>query len=143
MAMACFSGFLVLSKPLLRRYDTLTVTVWAMFFGLLGTLPVGLATLSRVRPTEVPLGIWAVVAYIVLVPTIGAFFLNGWALKRSSSQMVAAYIYLQPLVTASVAPAILEGERITPRMIAAGLAIFTGLGLVIIGEGSEGSGALE
>ena len=149
MAMACYAGFLVLSKPLLRRYDTLTVIVWAMLFGLLGTLPVGLATLSRVSPTEVPAGIWAVVAYIVLVPTIGAFFLSAWALKRSSSQLVAAYIYLQPLVTASIAPAILEGERVTSRMIVAGLAIFAGLGLVIIGEGragrgnSEGSVALE
>jgi len=146
MAMACYAGFLVLSKPLLRRYDTLTVIVWAMFFGLLGTLPVGLATLSRVSPTEVPIGIWAVVGYIILVPTIGAFFLSAWALKRSSSQLVAAYIYLQPLVTASVAPAILEGERITSRMMVAGLAIFAGLGLVIWGElggGSEGSGSRE
>ena len=146
MAMACYAGFLVLTKPLLRRYDTLTVIVWAMFFGLLGTLPVGLATLSRVSPAEVPVGIWVLVAYIVLVPTIGAFFLSGWALKRSSSQLVAAYIYLQPLVTASIAPAVLEGERVTPRMIVAGLAIFAGLGLVIIGEGrgsSEGSAALE
>ena len=109
MAMACYAGFLVLAKPLLRRYDTLTVIVW--------------------------------VAYIVLVPTIGAFFLSGWALKRSSSQLVAAYIYLQPLVTASIAPAVLEGERVTPRMIVAGLAIFAGLGLVIMGEGSEGSGS--
>jgi drug/metabolite transporter (DMT)-like permease len=134
MAMACYSGFLVLSKPLLRRYDTLTVILWAMFFGLLGTLPVGLATLSRVRPTEVPLGIWALVVYIVLVPTIGAFFLSAWALKRSSSQLVAAYIYLQPLVTASVAPSVLEGERVTTRMIMAGLAIFAGLALVIWGE---------
>jgi len=140
MAMACYAGFLVLSKPLLRRYDTLTVIVWAMFFGLLGTLPVGLATLSRVSPTEVPIGIWAVVGYIILVPTIGAFFLSAWALKRSSSQLVAAYIYLQPLVTASIAPAILEGERITSRMMVAGLAIFAGLGLVIWGEIGGGSG---
>jgi drug/metabolite transporter (DMT)-like permease len=144
MAMACYAGFLVLSKPLLRRYDTLTVIVWAMFFGLLGTLPMGLATLSRVSPTEVPIGIWAVVGYIILVPTIGAFFLSAWALKRSSSQLVAAYIYLQPLVTASIAPAILEGERITARMMVAGVAIFAGLGLVIWGEyRRRGLGALE
>jgi drug/metabolite transporter (DMT)-like permease len=144
MAMACYAGFLVLSKPLLRRYDTLTVIVWAMFFGLLGTLPMGLATLSRVSPTEVPIGIWAVVGYIILVPTIGAFFLSAWALKRSSSQLVAAYIYLQPLVTASIAPAILEGERITARMMVAGVAIFAGLGLVIWGEyRRRGPGALE
>lgn len=142
-AMACYAGFLVLSKPLLLRYGTLTVILWVMFFGLIGTLPLGLTTLGRTPLTEVSVGVWALVVYMIIVPTLGAFFLSAWALKRTSSQLVAAYIYLQPLVTASLAPAILEGERITPRMILAGLAIFAGLGLVIIGEGGRGGGSSE
>ena len=133
-AMACYAGFLVLSKPLLRRYDTLTVIVWVMVFGLLGTLPLGVGALGRVAWAGSPATVWLLVAYVVMVPTLGAFFLNAWALKRTSSQLVAAYIYLQPLVTASIAPAILEGERISLRMVVAGAAIFGGLGLVIWGE---------
>ncbi len=133
-AMACYAGFLVLSKPLLRRYDTLTVIVWVMAFGLVGTLPLGVGALGRVAWAGSPATVWLLVAYVVMVPTLGAFFLNAWALKRTSSQLVAAYIYLQPLVTASIAPAILEGERITLRMLVAGAAIFSGLGLVIWAE---------
>lgn len=138
-AMASYAGFLVLSKPLLRRYGTLTVILWVMFFGLIGTLPLGLTTLGRTPLTEVSVGIWALVVYMILVPTLGAFFLSAWALKRTSSQLVAAYIYLQPLVTASIAPAILDGERITLRTVVAGMAIFGGLALVIWGEARRGT----
>lgn len=133
-AMMCYAGFLVLSKPLLRRYDTLTVVLWVMAFGLLGTLPLGVGALGRVDWAGSPASVWLLVAYVILVPTLGAFFLNAWALRRTSSQLVAAYIYLQPLVTASIAPAILEGERVTLRAVIAGAAIFSGLGLVIWGE---------
>jgi drug/metabolite transporter (DMT)-like permease len=44
------------------------------------------------------------------------------------------YIYLQPLFTALVAPAVLAGERVTARAAIAGAAIFLGLALVIYGE---------
>jgi drug/metabolite transporter (DMT)-like permease len=133
-AMMCYSGFLVLSKPLLKRYGTLTVVTWAMTFGILGTLPLGIPVLRGVGWGAVPASTWAWVVYIVLIPTLGAFSLNAWALRRSSSHLVAAFIYLQPLITASIAPAVLAGERITPRTLVAALAIFTGLGLVIIAE---------
>jgi drug/metabolite transporter (DMT)-like permease len=51
-----------------------------------------------------------------------------------SPNLVAAYIYLQPLFTALVAPAVLTGERVTARAAIAGGAIFMGLALVILGE---------
>jgi drug/metabolite transporter (DMT)-like permease len=51
-----------------------------------------------------------------------------------SSNLVAVYIYLQPLFAAAVAPLVLQGERLTARAAVAGLAIFSGLGLVILAE---------
>lgn len=47
---------------------------------------------------------------------------------------MAVYIYLQPLFAAAVAPLVLRGEHLTLRAAIAGLAIFTGLALVILGE---------
>ena len=133
-AMMCYAGFLVISKPLLRRYDTLTVSLFVMAFGLLGTLPLGLPVLGRLELSRIAATTWLWVGYIILVPTVGAYFLNAWALKRTSSQLVAAFIYLQPLFTAAVAPAVLRGERLTERALGAGAAIFSGLALVIWGE---------
>jgi drug/metabolite transporter (DMT)-like permease len=48
--------------------------------------------------------------------------------------LVAGYIYLQPLFAAAVAPLVLDGEHLTQRAVAAGLLIFAGLGLVILAE---------
>ena len=80
------------------------------------------------------------VVYIVVFPTIVAYFLNIWALKRVSPNLVAVYIYLQPLFTALVAPAVLAGERVTTRAAIAGAAIFLGLALVILGETQAAAG---
>jgi drug/metabolite transporter (DMT)-like permease len=70
----------------------------------------------------------------VIFPTILTYLLNLWALKRVSSNLVAVYIYLQPLFAAAVAPLVLKGEHLTARAALAGLAIFTGLALVILAE---------
>jgi drug/metabolite transporter (DMT)-like permease len=78
--------------------------------------------------------VWLWVGYIVLFPTILTYLLNIWALQRVSSNVVAVYIYLQPLFAAAVAPLLLSGERVTARAAAAGLAIFAGLALVILAE---------
>jgi drug/metabolite transporter (DMT)-like permease len=72
--------------------------------------------------------------YIVVFPTILTYLLNLWALRRASSNLVAVYIYLQPLFAALVAPLVLPGESVTPRAALAGLAIFAGLALVITAE---------
>jgi drug/metabolite transporter (DMT)-like permease len=76
-------------------------------------------------------------AYIVVGPTILAYLMNIWALKRVSPNLVAAYIYLQPILTAVVAPAVLAGEHLTSRALVGGLGIFIGLGLVIWTERTE------
>jgi drug/metabolite transporter (DMT)-like permease len=47
---------------------------------------------------------------------------------------VAAYIYLQPIFAAAVAPLILSGEHLTLRTVVAGVSVFAGLGLVILAE---------
>jgi drug/metabolite transporter (DMT)-like permease len=132
--MACYGWYLVQSKDFLQRYQPITVTVYVMAFATFFTLPFGLgaigaADLGAVRPAT-----WAWIAYIVLFPTIVTYFLNIWALSRASSNLVAAYIYLQPVFTAAVAPAVLEGEALTARAAGAGLVIFAGLACVILGE---------
>lgn len=134
MGMMCYAGFLVLSKPLLRRYGTVAVSANAMAFGAIGTVPFGLLSLSHTDLTAVSPVTWWWVLYIVVVPTVGAYFLNAWALNRTSSQLVAAFIYLQPVFTVIVAPLVLAGEDLSHRALLGGVAIFLGLGLVIWGE---------
>ena len=134
VAMFCYSLYLVHSKAMVMRYGPVTVSAYVMLFSALGTLPLGLSGLARVNLSAVSATTWAWVAYIVVFPTIVAYFLNIWALRRVSPNLVAVYIYLQPLFTAAVAPAVLAGERVTTRAAIAGGTIFIGLALVIFGE---------
>jgi drug/metabolite transporter (DMT)-like permease len=140
IGMICYAGYFLVSKPIVARHDPVTVSTYVMFFAALGVVPIAGPALAGADLGAVPGSTWWLVAYIVLFPTIATYFLNLWALKRVSSNTVATFIYLQPLFAALSSPWVL-GESIGGRTVAAGLAIFLGLGLVILAERSAG-GAL-
>jgi drug/metabolite transporter (DMT)-like permease len=134
LGMICYAAYFIYSKPVLSRYGSITVSFYVMFFACFGVLPFGLMEVSRIGIPHLTGTVWFWVAYIVIFPTILTYLLNLWALKRVSSNLVAVYIYLQPLFAAAVAPLVLDGEHLTARALVAGLAIFIGLGLVIVAE---------
>jgi drug/metabolite transporter (DMT)-like permease len=144
LGMIAYSGYFLLSKPIVTQHDPITVSTYVMVFAALGVLPIGLPSVLSADLSGVSRSVWMLVAYIVAGPTIGAYFLNLWALRRASSNTVATFIYLQPLFAALAAPAVLPGESLTGRTIVAGVAIFIGLGLVIRSEQAQsGQVALE
>jgi drug/metabolite transporter (DMT)-like permease len=134
LGMVCYAAYFLYSRSVVGRYGPVTVSFYVMLFACLGVLPFGLSAIPEIRLSEISSPVWLWVAYIVVFPTIVTYLLNIWALQRVSSNVVAVYIYLQPLFAALVAPLVLSGERITARAAAAGLAIFAGLGLVILAE---------
>jgi drug/metabolite transporter (DMT)-like permease len=134
LGMVCYAAYFILSKPILTRYGSLTVSFYAMAFAAIGVLPFGLGSIAHTDWVGISAPVWWWVAYIVVFPTILTYLLNLWALRRASSNLVAVYIYLQPLFAALVAPLVLPGESVTPRAALAGLAIFAGLALVITAE---------
>jgi drug/metabolite transporter (DMT)-like permease len=76
-------------------------------------------------------GLVLAVIYIILVPTVGSYYLNSWAITRVSPSVVAVYIYLQPLIAFGLAPLLL-GERLNSRTIVACVLIFAGVAVVTI-----------
>ncbi len=134
LGMVCYAAYFLMAKPMMVRYDSITVSTYVMLFSVLGVLPLGLLGLHGFDLAAVRQPIWAAVAYVVAGPTILSYLLNIWALRRASSNMVAVFIYLQPILTAAVAPLILHGESLTARAALAGCAIFGGLAIVIMAE---------
>jgi drug/metabolite transporter (DMT)-like permease len=137
IGMICYAAYFVYSKSVVGRYGPITVSFYVMLFAGVGVLPLGAGALESLSVSRVESAVWWWVGYIVVFPTILTYLLNIWALQQVSSNVVSVYIYLQPLFTAAVAPLVLPGERITPRVVAAGLTIFTGLGLVIWSESRQ------
>ncbi len=134
LGMVCYAAYFLVSKPLVAAYDSITASTYVMLFAALGVLPLGVPALLTLNYRGVSSPTWWWVGYVVVGPTIGAYFLNLWALRRATSNTVAAFMYLQPLLAAAVAPLVLPGESLTSRTIAAGFTIFVGLAFVIRSE---------
>ena len=129
----CYGAYIAISKDLMKRYSALTVITWIFIVGSVFTVPFGAVSVSHTPLAEVKPVIWLAIAYIVLVPTVGAYYLNAWALGRVAPSTVAVYIYLQPLIAFSLAPLLL-GEKLSWRTLIAALLIFTGV-LVVTRRG--------
>ncbi|MDT4898673.1 MAG: hypothetical protein QOH25_3750 [Acidobacteriota bacterium] len=124
-----YGAYLAISKDMLKRYGALTVITWIFIFGSIATIPVGGYALAGAPLREVGVGVWLVVIYIILVPTVGAYYLNAWALARVEPSTVAVYIYLQPLIAFALAPLILN-EKWNSRTWLASALIFSGVAVV-------------
>jgi drug/metabolite transporter (DMT)-like permease len=136
---ACYSIYLVISRDVLKRYDALTVITWVFVYGTLGIAPWGawgLASLDAAPSTAT----WLALAWIVVVPTVGAYYLNLWALKRVEASLVAVFVYLQPVLTAILAAWLLN-EHPSPRLLPAAALIFAGVGVTVWAERRSRAGA--
>jgi len=124
-----YALYIVISKNLVGRYGALNVVTWIFLIGSVITVPVGIYSLQRENLAAIGAGTWAAVAFIIVFPTVVAYYLNAWALTRVPPSVVAIYIYLQPLIAFGFAPLLL-GESWNWRTIAAAILIFGGVTLV-------------
>jgi drug/metabolite transporter (DMT)-like permease len=129
----CYGAYIAVSKDLVKRYSALTVIAWTFIVACVATVPVGVISMSHVSLADITLGVWLRIIFIILVPTVGAYYLNAWALARVPPSTVAVYIYLQPLIAFVLAPLIL-GETLSWRAAIASLFIFAGV-LVVTRRG--------
>ena len=133
-----YGAYLAGSKGLVKRYGALNVITWLFLLGAIITLPIGAHSLRTEHLSTFSSTLWLAVAYIIIVPTVGAYYLNAWALTRVTPSTVATYIYLQPLIAFGLAP-ILLGETWNTRTLVASLLIFGGVGIVTKRSRSQAS----
>jgi len=128
----CYGAYIAISKDLVRRYSALSVITWIFIVGCIATVPVGAISLWTIALARMTFGVWAAIIYIILVPTVGAYYLNAWALARVPPSTVAVYIYLQPLIAFALAPLLLD-ETVSWRAVIASGLIFAGVLVVTRG----------
>ena len=95
--------YLVLVKPLMKKYQTVTVVKWLFLFGFIIVFPFGYEQVSAITWSDQPLKVFLVLAYIIIGVTIMAYFFNAWALSKVNPSLVGIYIYLQPLLASTIA----------------------------------------
>jgi drug/metabolite transporter (DMT)-like permease len=126
-----YGAYIAVSRNLVRRYGALRVTTWIFQLSAVITLPVAVYSWSGGGLKSVASETWLIIGYIVLVPTVMAYYLNAWALGWVAPSVVAIYIYMQPLLAFGIAPLVL-GERWNARTIVACALIFAGVAVVTI-----------
>ena len=118
--------FLVLVKPLMKKYNPLTVMKWVFTFGLLFAAPVSAPLLAKTDFAAIPFNIWMAIVYVIIFTTIVAYFLNNFSLTKISPVANSSYIYLQPFLATLVS--LLAGkDKLTWFEVVASTLIFAGV----------------
>ncbi|HLF16996.1 MAG TPA: DMT family transporter, partial [Candidatus Thermoplasmatota archaeon] len=124
-----YACFLVLARPLLQRYDALSLTTWMFLFGTLLYLPLGLALGLRGQLAAASSATMNWMLFIILGATVVTYVLNTKVLRHVPASTVAAFTYLQPIFTA-VAAYLLLDQDLDPQVIPAAVLVFVGVWLV-------------
>src|SRR6185436_37049 len=69
----CYGAYIAVSRDLFRRYGALNVITWIFLVGALVSLPIAAYAWSGEALKSLPLSVWLIVGYIILVPTVGAY----------------------------------------------------------------------
>lgn len=127
-----YSIYLVVSRPLARRYPPLVTIAWVYVLSL-AALPFTVLVVKTgghdIVPADASPRAWASLAYVLIFPTTLAYLLNVFALSRLRASTTAVYIYMQPLI-AGTAGWLFLNEQPTGGLVLAAVLIFAGIWLV-------------
>lgn len=126
---ASWAIFIVLVKPVMQKYNTVTAMRWMFLFGSIYILPLGLEPALHVNWQGFNNEAWFALGFVVIATTFFAYLLNIYGLQELSPNTVSAYIYLQPLL-ASLFAIFMQEDQLTPTKVFSGFLIICGLYLV-------------
>lgn len=95
-----YAIYLVIAKPLMKKYNPLTVITYVFTFGL-GFVALYPPTLTEVFHTnfeQIAVEIWVKIAYVVVGVTFLTYLLTMYGLKYLSPAVSSSYIYFQPVL---------------------------------------------
>jgi drug/metabolite transporter (DMT)-like permease len=127
---ACsWAVFVVMVKPYMQQYKTVTIMKWVFLFGFFLVFPFGLDDIKHLDFSIYTFHAWFALAFVVIGTTFLAYLLNIYALKTLSPSTVSAYIYLQPFLAITFA-LLLKKDELSIIKVIAGALIITGVYLV-------------
>ena len=118
--------FVVMTKPYMQKYQTVTVMKWIFLFGFIYICPFGMSDLLSVDWGSLSSNTLLAMAFVVVATTFLAYLLNTYALKALSSSVVSMYIYLQPFL-ATIIAIWLGKDELTTLKVVSGILIISGV----------------
>ena len=118
--------FVVMAKPYMQKYQTVTVMKWIFLFGFIYICPFGMVDLLKVEWGTLSSDTIFALTFVVVATTFLAYLLNTYALKALSSSVVSMYIYVQPFL-ATIVAIVLGKDELTPIKVVSGTLIILGV----------------
>ncbi len=123
--------YLILVKPLTKKYHAITLMKWLFFIAIFINLPVTIGEFTDVQWASLPFdAIWKM-AFVVIGTTFMTYLLNIYALKQLSASTISAFIYLQPLIAITFAIAV-GADSLSLVKVVAALLVFVGVYMVSV-----------
>ena len=124
-----FGAYLVMVKPLTKKYSTVTLMKWMFLLGVIYTFPFTITEFIEVSWKTLPFeAIWRI-GFVVVGTTFLTYMFNVYALKTLPATTIGAFTYLQPIIT--IVYAVITGNDILDGVkILACLLVFLGVYLV-------------
>ena len=99
---ASYALYLVLVKPLMKKYNPITVITWVFIFGFVFVVPIGIKDVITTDFSAFTLNTYLTVTFVIIGTTFFAYLFNIYALSKLSPSVTGSYIYLQPVVSFSM-----------------------------------------
>lgn len=95
-----YGVYLVIAKPLMKKYSPLTVITYVFTIGLIYVVifPPTLMDLAETNFSIIPTEIIYKIAYVIICVTFLTYLLTIYGLKYLSASISSSYIYIQPVL---------------------------------------------
>ncbi|MBP8793447.1 MAG: EamA family transporter [Lutibacter sp.] len=94
-----YSFYLVFVKPLMQKYQPITVISWVFLIGFIFMIPVGFNSFIETDFSAFTLNTYLIIAFVVIATTFLTYLFNIYALTKVAPSVNGSYIYLQPVVS--------------------------------------------
>ena len=96
---ASYGLYLVIVKPLMKKYNTITIISWIFLFGFLFMFPFGIQDLLNTDFSSFTTSTYLTIGFVVLGTTFFAYLFNIYALNHVAPSVAGSYVYLQPAIS--------------------------------------------
>lgn len=94
-----YAFYLVYVKPLMKKYQPITVISWVFLIGFIFMIPIGLNDAISTDFSVFTLNTYAVIAFVIIGTTFLTYLFNIYALSKVQPSVSGSYIYLQPVIS--------------------------------------------
>jgi len=94
-----YAFYLVYVKPLMKKYQPITVISWVFLIGFIFMIPVGLNDFISTDFEAFTINTYLVIAFVLFGTTFLTYLFNIYALSKVAPSVNGSYIYLQPVVS--------------------------------------------